>query len=574
MKGLLYQLRWTFVLGLMLALLSSCNEDYKNMLKEEYTEPELTKSNKKVLYIIMDGVNGKVLQNLHPTHITDMTEHALYSFDALLDIENYPTDNLLGWSDLLTGKKPSEHGAIGNGTAPDLDVNPTILSLAKHSSLIASSQEFYDTFGPEAVTASVESSDEAAYQKALTRVVGSSDDDLIVVEFNSAETAAQTGGYSLSNTTYSEAIVTIDGYIGGLKDAITTRDTYNSEDWLVVVTSNKGGENPAIPSNNHFLNPAKNIFAMYYSPRVGQREYVAPEDFNFIADGLSFTYPATNPSLLTLNSNKFSADVSAVGKGTTYQFKVKMSGNDKPSGSSWATLLSKSVTTGSTSGNTIDIFTSTGSGAIQVKTKGGNTVNIINPFANGQWHTVTIVYERTSSTQIRVRTYQDGNIGGTSTFNNADQLLGEAYPIRIGRNNTTVNAAPVAVFYDLKIYDVGLPENYIMNNYCKTVAEETSPYNGNLKGYWLLGNVQGNQIPNLKNPNDNEEKFTMTNASSVTINEFVEVFCPPFVDESFKVVPLALDNSFMTGSWLNIDKAALRKMDGRAWAFLYETSED
>ncbi len=572
MKVLLYQLRWSLAFGLLLVFVASCNEDYTNLLKDKYSEPELTKTNKKVLYIIMDGVNGSALGELQPTHIMGMTQNALYSFDALLDLEDYPTDNLLGWSNLLIGKRPSEHGAIGGGTVPDLEANPTILSLAKRSSLVASSQLFYDTFAAEATSALKEASDQEVYEAALT-LVGSSDADLVMVEFNGAELAGEAGGYALSNGGYEQAIITLDSYVGALKEAVVERTTYGNEDWLIVVTSNKGDVSPANPSNNHFLNTAKNIFALYYSPKIAQRVYIAPDDFNFIGEGAHFTYTGSNQTLLTLNSDsKFSVDLSAVGKGTTYQFKVKMSGN--ATSSSWPTLISKNPVSGSSTGSTFDVLSSSGSGAIQVKTGGGNTANIVSPFGDGTWHTVTLVWERISSSEIRVRTYQDGSVGGTVTFSNSSQRIGDTFPLRIGRNNATVNGTPVAVFYDLKVYDVPLPQNYIMNNYCETVVDENSEYYDNLKGYWLLNDIRDSQIPNLRNPNDNSEKFTAANVGPVPINEFVEVFCPPFVEESFRVVPNAVDNPFMVGNWLRMDSFSLRKMDGRVWPFLYITNED
>ncbi|NGM62514.1 DUF4983 domain-containing protein [Sphingobacterium sp. SGG-5] len=572
MKGILYQLRRGLTFGLVLVFATACNEEYKNLLQDKYAEPELQKNKEKVLYIIMDGVNGQVLRNVQPEAIQKMSEHALYSYDALLDIENYAVDDLLGWSNLLTGKKPSEHGAIGGGALPDLHTNPTILSMAKSSSMVASSALFYDTFGTETTSSSLAANDEEAYQKTLERI-SSSDDDLIMVEFSEAEAAAQAGGYTAANTAYMAAITTLDTYIGQLTTAVSERTTYSNENWLIVVTSNKGGDSPVNPSNNHFLNPAKNIFTMYYSTKVVQREYVAPDDFNFIAQSVHFAYTGSDQSVLTLNSNKFSADVSAAEKGTTYQFKVRMSGNGATS--SWPTLISKNTTSGASGANSIDVLSSSGtSSAIQVKTGGGNTITTLNPFGDGSWHTITLVWEKLSSGRVQVRTYHDGNVGGKIDFAFSPQQIGDAYPLRLGRNNATVNGTPVADFYDLKVYDIPLPETYILNNYCKTVMDESSPYHDNLKGYWLLSNQEGTQIPNLRNPDDNSEKFTITNAGLVSINEFVSVFCPPFVDASFKVVPIAVDNPFVVANWLQMDRAVMSKMDGQAWPFLYVTNED
>ena len=560
---------------------SACNEDYINPLNTEYNNPDISQGKKrKVLYIILDGVNGNVLRELGVSTISKMTQSSLYSYDALVDAQSNVPDDLLGWSNLLTGKNPQNHGAVGNGTEPNLDVNPTILAKAKKSSVYASSNLFFEAFGEQADESQFNADEDALIEKAK-KDVNSLDNDLFVVELNSAKQAAQNGGYKISNSTYTDAIINLDNQIGVLKEAVESRDSYLKEDWMIVVTSNIGGISTVTLDNNHFLDESKNIFTMYYSPKFLNKELSAPSNFNFISQGLKFLYPATNPSLLTLNStDKFSIEIptSTIGSGTTYQFKVKMTGNY--TSSSWPTLISKNPVSGS-SNTGLDVLTSSGSGAIQVKTKNANTVNITNPFGDGNWHTVTIVYERTSATQIKVRTYQDGVIGGTSTFNNSDNIIGASHPLRVGRNNATVsttNGTPIGTFYDLKVYNTPLPETHILNTYCQTTLDQNSPYINNLKGYWLFNNVQsGNQIPNLRNPNDNTEKFTMSGATLPaleSINEYVSVFCPPLSTEVFNVVPFACDNAFLIANWLGYDATYINSLNGKAWSFIYNTNKD
>jgi len=564
---------------LCLALISfSCNQQYENLLKEDYQAPSNSLGKqRKILFVILDGVNGKILKDVGAANISKMTESSFYSYDALLDIQNTVPDNLLGWSNLLTGKSPEVHGAK-NGSLPDLVNNPTILSKAAASSVFASSQLFYDTFAQEANKAEFNADENQLVAKAKG-ALETGDDDLVVVEFNSAYQAAQNGGFLLENKNYTDAILNIDSYIGNLKDAISLRDTYSKEDWLIVISSNFGGEGTPSLDGNYFLDKTKNIFVMYYSPKFLAKELVAPANFNFIGQGLKFLYPATNPSLLTMNStDKFSIEVptNRIGSGTTYQFKVKMSGNH--TSSSWPTIISKNPVTGTTNTG-LDVLSSSGSGAIQVKTKNANTVNILNPFGDGNWHTVTIVYERTSASQIRVRTYQDGNIGGTATFNNSDNIIGGAHPLRIGRNNATVSSsgAPVSTFYDLKVYNAPLPQEYIMNSYCKTEIDINSPYIDNLKGYWLMNNIQGNQIPNLRNLADNSEKLNLSGAtlpSLESINEYVGVFCPPLSAQVFFVVPFSYDNTFLMSNWLGLSPSYTKSLEGKGWSLLYKSNED
>lgn len=574
MKRFIFKIKYIIICFAFIS--SSCNQDYPNPLRGDYNLPNVSNGKaKKTLYIILDGVNGAQLRDLGTANISNMTQSALYSYDALVDAKDNVPDAVLGWSNLLTGKSPDVHGANGGGALPDLTNNPTILSEASSSALFSSSSVFYDIFSSEADYKQF-LSDENALVNAAKQSLIADDYNLFVVELNSADIAGLNGGFNIANTSYSDALITLDSYVGVLKGALESRESYEKEDWLIVVTSNYGGVSVPLVDPNLFNNSTKNIFSVYYSPRFASKVLIAPENLNFISEGLTFGYPASNPSLLTLNSvDKFGVNIptSVIGSGTTYQFKVKMSGN---SSSSWPTLISKSNTSGIATG--LDIISGSGTASpIQVKTRNANTVNVFSPFGDGNWHTVTVVYERTTANQIRVRTYQDGNIGGTSTFNNTDNSIGGTNPLRIGRNNATVGGTPIATFYDLKVYDIPLSEQFVLDTYCQTVIDENSPHINNLKGYWLFNNVSGNQISNLRNPSDDTEKFSLSGATLPvisSINEFVSVFCPPLSSDNFEVVPFGYDNAFLIANWLGLSPTYLGELEGKGWSFLYKTNED
>src|SRR5690606_39535277 len=69
----------------------------------------------------------------------------------------------------------------------------------------------------------------------------SNDPEVMFVNFRSVLDAGVEGGFSVENSSYLNALNTVDGYLGEIMDALESRENYETEEWLVVVTSNHGG---------------------------------------------------------------------------------------------------------------------------------------------------------------------------------------------------------------------------------------------------------------------------------------------------------------------------------------------
>ncbi|XVJ60669.1 MAG: sulfatase-like hydrolase/transferase [Tepidisphaera sp.] len=65
--------------------------------------------------------------------------------------------------------------------------------------------------------------------------------DLIFVHFDDVDYAGHASGFSPANPSYIAAIEQTDARIGIIVDAIESRPTYASEDWLILVTTDHGG---------------------------------------------------------------------------------------------------------------------------------------------------------------------------------------------------------------------------------------------------------------------------------------------------------------------------------------------
>jgi hypothetical protein len=67
------------------------------------------------------------------------------------------------------------------------------------------------------------------------------DIDALLVFLNDPDSTGHATGFGPSNPKYLAVIHTLDGYVGGLLDAIAARPTFGREDWQVILTTDHGG---------------------------------------------------------------------------------------------------------------------------------------------------------------------------------------------------------------------------------------------------------------------------------------------------------------------------------------------
>ena len=92
------------------ALLSACNGEFPNLLREFPSDNPPEAGRAKVLYIVVDGLRGKAVQDLDPPRLKQLRRHALYTYGSLADTATTTMVNATGWANLLTGVEPAKHG--------------------------------------------------------------------------------------------------------------------------------------------------------------------------------------------------------------------------------------------------------------------------------------------------------------------------------------------------------------------------------------------------------------------------------------------------------------------------------
>lgn len=242
-----------------------------NMINEHLNAPLAEgKTEKKVLVIGYDGCRADALTMLDKDANGGISY--LLSTGASAELAycggvNYPaintqdTSTAPGWCSILTGKWADVHGITGNGIEKSNDTL-TLLTTAVESKDIDSSA-FYVSwnghFGGEDTTYIQEKS--YIEEKGLNVKFLDADDDAgttanTIADINSADCsdfifailehpdhAGHDTGFSVNNPDYQKAFADAETDGRSIINAVESRATYDSEDWLIIITSDHGGYN-------------------------------------------------------------------------------------------------------------------------------------------------------------------------------------------------------------------------------------------------------------------------------------------------------------------------------------------
>ena len=239
-----------------------------NIIKEHFDSPLADgKTEKKAIIIGYDGCRADVL--------TEMVD-GKSAVDTLLDDGasinlsycggvNYPAENTQdtstapGWCSILTGVWASEHGITANGITKSLEYKTLLTTLIEESKIDSSSfiTKWKGHFDRKNATYNEEKdyceennlnvsfnrlkNDEASHEYTLNEVSKKDCADFIFVIYEPTDSTGHNYGFTINNPRYKEAFNTADQYGFETINAIKQRATYDTEDWLIIITSDHGG---------------------------------------------------------------------------------------------------------------------------------------------------------------------------------------------------------------------------------------------------------------------------------------------------------------------------------------------
>ena len=188
--------------------------------------------------------------------------HAIFSYAGGV---NYPAENTQatstapGWCSMLTGVLADVHHITNNGQPKEVEPKTLLLSLVEDGTVDKSA--FYvswdghfskktATYYPEKVYARQEGVN-ATYRRALfdqgTKYNILSDlkkadcSDFIFTTLEYTDHTGHASGFNLANPKYVSAFRDAEATGADIIETIQSRPTYDSEDWLILVTTDHGG---------------------------------------------------------------------------------------------------------------------------------------------------------------------------------------------------------------------------------------------------------------------------------------------------------------------------------------------
>ena len=283
---------------LFLSTCCVCEDDY--MLRcqglPDNIEFDENRINKKVIVIGVDGIRSDVVQESISPFLFGLTQNLDTYFTDSHIVEGN-TSSGPNWSSILTGVHMNKHNVLGNDfNNPNFTEFPPFfyfLENIEHEIHTVSlvnwlpiqthiTANFVD-YAPEESL-----SDFEVYNSCKEILTNNNpvQGDVIFLQFDELDGAGHSFGFSADVEEYSNTLSTIDDYIEDLFNIIQDKRT-NSEDWLVLIVSDHGGDgtghgdanNPHINKTVFYANHPNLNFIDYHITSMAD---LVPTIFSFL----------------------------------------------------------------------------------------------------------------------------------------------------------------------------------------------------------------------------------------------------------------------------------------------------
>lgn len=563
------------LLGLILVLLfSSCNKDFPNTLRTEYPNDTANVSLKerKVLYIMLDGVRGNAVKSLNPPNLAQIVKKSIYAYDALSDFQTNTMTNAGAWTNAFTGVTSDKHQVVSeNFSGNKIAAYPSLLTRLRQvksnlrSASIAASKVFNDNLAIDASFKANFENDDVKVKDAVIEELKRPDAAVVIGQFHSAEIAGAADGYTNTTPSYTNAIAQLDGYIGSIMTALQQRTTFAKEDWMVIIASNKGGTVAVDPGSvglGAFSDPVRNNFIVFYNPRFVSQITPKP-DVNalpysgfaprFTGTSSLFTQAKLNNSTLgNFGSNgeftfvcKFKND----GAASNYPAVISKRASFSIGVPGWCLFLEGNV-----------IMLNIGQVGLSNQQVNFGTVR------DAIWHSLAFkVWNNGSVRQLTV--FLDGvkgltiNITGRGNFDtNAPLTLGGNF---ISGEGGTINV----LIKDIALFNTAIADADLAANMKKAVIAPDYPNYSSLIGNWPANEGSGTTIADVSGK---APSFTTSaNINWTSFSDSSPHVSPLISSATFGVVINNVDIPYQIYQWLGVIIPPTWQLNGKTWKPTY-----
>ncbi len=236
---------------------------------DEHFRAELPegKTEKKAIVLGYDGCRADILAELKTDNSAISYLLANGASNNLLYCGgvNYPEENIQktstapGWCSVLTGVWADVHGITGNDITKSMDTKTLMTSLTEDKVIDSASfiTRWKGHFSRNNATYLLEmdyceennlgvsfnlcKNDAASHEFVLDEIKKEACPDFIFVIYEHTDSTGHDHGFTFNNPGYKEAFNESDACAYEAIKAIEARESYETEDWLIIITSDHGG---------------------------------------------------------------------------------------------------------------------------------------------------------------------------------------------------------------------------------------------------------------------------------------------------------------------------------------------
>ena len=526
---------------------------------EEYGQDSVV-NQRKVLIIAIDGLSGQQLQKAKLPNLEKLMQTGKYSFAQL---KNVSSTDAASWASLLTGVGYMSHqiydssfqyipgGDVSEGEGEATPYVPNVLNYVLQTkpgyktALVSPWKNLVNYVQVSDYPYAV--ANDAAVKDSAIALMRLNTLGVMFLDFNSAELAGNAGRYDIADAGYKGALDKIDAYIGEVVTALQARENYSAEDWLIMVTSPRGGS---------VIDPQLG-FVIASNPKL-KKEELKKVGFNTVhftgaGDGGVMAYVPNDYGLYNFGSDK----------DFTVQVQISVSGN-----ASYPGFLGK---TDGLSGSTLtgwflmqegDHYNMEFGGSANGG-NGKNQIAVHTSIVGGAWHTITI----TVKTENGVRTasaYTDGVFAASGNIT-GNKSLDVKSPLSIG--HVWGDAASNFHAADLQIYNVALDATTIADNINLKDIRKHPQYN-HLIGYWPITEGGGGLITNQSPVG--LDMLIKGNFDWDALGADVPLSMIADTKDGTSVVPVTEDIVANMFYWLKVEPESAWGLQGQSWLDKFE----
>ncbi len=224
------------------------------------------KTEKKVVIIGYDGCRADILNEKQENGaVSYLIKNGASNNLIYCGGVNYPEENTQdtstapGWCSIVTGQWADITGITGNGIVKEVKPKTLMTSLVEDGTIDSSafitkwkghftnSNSTYKAEKEYCEENNIDVEFELRKNKidihtgAMEEVTSEDCADFVFIIYEDTDSAGHDFGFSYNNPVYKDAFKTEDAYGYEVIKAIEARETYKTEDWLIIVTSDHGG---------------------------------------------------------------------------------------------------------------------------------------------------------------------------------------------------------------------------------------------------------------------------------------------------------------------------------------------